>query len=324
MRSKTMGCAFAVMAATLTVSSPVFSQAFPTKPIRMVIPFPPGGVDITGRLLANKMSELLGQPVVVDNRGGANGLIGSELVARSAPDGYTILLTTPSTHVTAVFLQKSIPYDPVKDFTPLCAVLEPVSLLVVHPSLPVNSVQELIAHAKKNPGKLTYSSSGIGSVFHLTGEALKEAGNVDILHVPYKGTGPSLADVVAGRISMTFSALSTSRPLIVSGKVKALAVAEPRRYAGLPNIPTVAEGLPGFSKPSTWFGFFGPAGMPRHIVQRLNAEMVKTAHAPDLRDKLDQGGFSIIAGTPEDFAAILKQGLEVYGRLVKSVGLKPE
>ncbi|OGA28635.1 MAG: hypothetical protein A3I01_09565, partial [Betaproteobacteria bacterium RIFCSPLOWO2_02_FULL_65_24] len=286
--------------------------------------FPPGGVDITGRLLANKMSELLGQPVVVDNRGGANGLIGSELVARSAPDGYTILLTTPSTHVTAVFLQKSIPYDPVKDFTPICAVLEPVSLLVVHPSLPVNSVQELIAHAKKNPGKLTYSSSGIGSVFHLTGEALKEAGNVDILHVPYKGTGPSLADVVAGRISMTFSALSTSRPLIVSGKVKALAVAEPRRYAGLPNIPTVAEGLPGFNKPSTWFGFFGPAGMPRPVVQRLNAEMVKTAHAPDLRDKLDQGGFSIIAGTPEDFAAILKQGLEVYGRLVKSVGLKPE
>ena len=324
MRSQTMGCAFAVMAAAFTVSSPVFPQAFPSKPIRMVIPFPPGGVDITGRLLANKMSELLGQPVVVDNRGGANGLIGSELVARSAPDGYTILLTTPSTHVTAVFLQKSIPYDPVKDFTPLCAVLEPVSLLVVHPSLPVNSVQELIAHAKKNPGKLTYSSSGIGSVFHLTGEALKEAGNVDILHVPYKGTGPSLADVVAGRISMTFSALSTSRPLIVSGKVKALAVAEPRRYAGLPNIPTVAEGLPGFNKPSTWFGFFGPAGMPRPVVQRLNAEMVKTAHAPDLRDKLDQGGFSIIAGTPEDFAAILKQGLEVYGRLVKSVGLKPE
>jgi tripartite-type tricarboxylate transporter receptor subunit TctC len=304
--------------------SPAFAQAYPTKPIRLVIPFPPGGVDITGRLLANKMGEFLGQPVVVENRGGANGLIGSEHVARSAPDGYTILLTTPSTHVTAVFLQKSIPYDPVKDFTPLCAVLEPVSLLIVNPSLPVNSVQELMAHARNNPGRLTYSSSGIGSVFHLTGEALKEAANVNILHVPYKGTGPALADVVAGRIDMGFNALSTLRPQINAGKVKVLAVAESRRYAGLPNVPTVGEGVPGFNKPSTWFGFFGPAGMPRAVVQRLNADMVKTANAPDLREKLDEGGFSVIAGTPEEFAAILEKGLEVYGKLVKSVGLKPE
>jgi tripartite-type tricarboxylate transporter receptor subunit TctC len=299
-------------------------QPFPSKPIRMVIPFPPGGVDITGRLLAGKMAELMGQPVVVDNRGGANGVIGSELVAHSPADGYTILLTTPSTHITAVFLSKNVPYDPVKDFTPISAALEPVSLLIVHPGVPVNTVQELIQHARKNPGKLTYSSSGIGSVFHLTGEAFKEAGNVDILHVPYKGTGPSLADVVAGRIDMTFSALSTLRPHMVSAKVKVLAVAEPRRYAGLPDVPTVAETLTGFDKPSTWFGFFGPAGMPRPIVQRLSAEIAKTVHAPDLRPKLDEGGFSIIGSSPEEFAAMIKKGFEVYGKIVKTAGLKPE
>jgi tripartite-type tricarboxylate transporter receptor subunit TctC len=301
-----------------------FAQSFPSKPVRMVIPFPPGGVDITGRLLASKMSELMGQPVVVDNRGGANGVIGSELVAHAPPDGYTILLTTPSTHITAVFLSKSVPYDPVKDFTPISLALEPVSLLIVHPSVPVSSVQELMQHAKKNPGKLTYSSSGIGSVFHLTGEALKEAGGVDILHVPYKGTGPSLADVVAGRIDLTFSALSSVRPLMTAGKVKVLAVAEPTRYSGLPDIPTVAEGVPGFDKPSTWFGFFGPAGMPRPIVQRLNADIVKTVNSPDLRGKLDESGFSIVGSSPEEFAANMKKGFEVYGKIVKLVGLKPE
>jgi tripartite-type tricarboxylate transporter receptor subunit TctC len=311
-------------AALLSLSLTAAAQSFPSKPVRMVIPFPPGGVDVTGRILASKLGELLGQPVVVDNRGGANGIIGSEIVARAAPDGYTILLTTPSTHITAVYLQKGVPYDPVRDFTPLCAVLEPVSLLVVHPSVPANTVQELVALAKKNPGKLTYSSSGIGSVFHLTGEALKEAAGVDMLHVPYKGTGPSLADVVAGRIDVTISAVTSTRPQIATGKLKVLAVAEPNRYPSMPNLPTISEAVPGFDKPSTWFGFFGPAGMPRPVVQRLNTDMVKAARAPELQDKLHESGFSVIAGSPEEFAAMLKKGLEVYGKLVKSVGLKPE
>jgi tripartite-type tricarboxylate transporter receptor subunit TctC len=311
-------------AALVSLSACATAQSFPSKPVRMVIPFPPGGVDVTGRILANKLGELLGQPVVVDNRGGANGIIGSEIVARAAPDGYTILLTTPSTHITAVYLQKGVPYDPVRDFTPLCAVLEPVSLLVAHPSVPANTVQELVALAKKNPGKLTYSSSGIGSVFHLTGEALKDAAGVDILHVPYKGTGPSLADVVAGRIDITISAVTSTRPQIATGKLKALAVAEPTRYASMPNLPTISEAVPGFDKPSTWFGFFGPAGMPRPVVQRLNTDMVKAARAPELQDKLHESGFSVIAGSPEEFGVMLKKGLEVYGKLVKSVGLKPE
>jgi tripartite-type tricarboxylate transporter receptor subunit TctC len=311
-------------AALLFAPAVAFTQAFPSKPIRMVIPFPPGGVDITGRLLAGKMAELIGQPVVVDNRGGANGIIGSEIVKNAPPDGYTILLTTPSTHITAVYLQKGVPYDPVKDFTPISAALEPVSLLVVNPSVQAATVQELVQLAKKNPGKLSYSSSGIGSVFHLTGEALKEAAGIDLLHVPYKGTGPSLADVIAGRIDVTFSALSSTRPHIKSGKLRALAVAEPARYSGLPDVPTITEGVPGFEKPSTWFGFFGPAGMQRPVVQRLNAELVKTAQSPDLRPKLDESGFSIIASSPEEFAAMMKKGLEVYGRIVKLVGLKPE
>ena len=300
------------------------AQAYPAKPVRMVIPYPPGGVDIAGRLIAGKLAEFLTQLVVVENRGGANGLIGSELVARSAPDGYTILFTTPSTHITAAFLQKSIPYDPVKDFTPICVVVALVTLLVVNAAFPGRSVGELIALAKQSPGKLTYSSPGIGSTYHLTGETMKAAGRMDILHVPYKGGAPALADVVAGRIDMTFIDVTISRSHIASGKIRVLASADPNRYRSMPDVPTIAESLPGFHKPLTWFGFFGPAGMPRPIVQRLNADMVKTVNAPDLRDKLVRDGFSIIAGSPEDFAAIMKNGFEEFGRLVKSVGLKPE
>jgi len=299
-------------------------QDFPSRPIRMVVPFPPGGVDVTGRLISTKMTELIGQPVVLENRGGANGMIGSEFVAHAPADGYTILMTTPSTHITAVFLSKNVPYDPVKDFTPIVCALEPATVLIVPPSLPVDSVKDLIGYARKNPGKVSYSSSGIGSVFHLMGEAFAEAADVNIVHVPYKGTGPALADVVAGRIEMSFNALSTVRPQMAGGKVKVLAVAEGKRYAGLPNTPTVGEQLPGFEKPQSWFGFFGPAGLPRPITLRLNTEIMKAVNSPDVRARLDEGALSIVGGSPEDFAALMKKGFQVYGKIVKAAGLKPE
>jgi len=313
-----------VLAALLAAPLWVSAQGYPTKPLRMVVPFPPGGVDVTGRLISNKLSELLGQPVVLENRGGANGMIGSEFVAHSPADGYTILMTTPSTHITAVFLSKNVPYDPIKDFTPIVCALEPATVLIVPPALPVNSVNELIDYARRNPGKVSYSSSGIGSVFHLMGEAFADVAGIQIVHVPYKGTGPALADVVAGRIEMSFNALSTVRPQSSTGKVKILAVAEKQRYSGLPGTPTVSEQLPGFEKPQSWFGFFGPAGLPRPISLRLNAEIMKAVNAPDVRPKLDESALFVIGGSPEDFAALMKRGFEIYGKVVKAAGLKPE
>ena len=316
--------AAALLAATFCAPLLAFAQAFPSRPIHMIVPFPPGGVDVTGRLISTKMTELIGQPVVLENRGGANGMIGSDFVAHSPADGYTILMTTPSTHITAVFLSKNVPYDPVKDFTPIVCAVEPVTVLLTPAALPVNSVKELIDYAKKNPGKVSYSSSGIGSVFHLMGEAFADAADVNIVHVPYKGTGPALADVVAGRIEMSFNALNTVKPQMTSGKIKVLAVAEGKRYPGLPNAPTVGEQLPGFEKPQSWFGFFGPAGLPRPVTLRLNAEIMRAVNSPDVRAKLDDGALAVVGGSPEDFTALIKKGFEVYGRIVKKAGLKPE
>jgi tripartite-type tricarboxylate transporter receptor subunit TctC len=300
------------------------SQAFPSKPIRLIVPFPPGGVDTTGRLLAQKMTENIGQAVVLENRGGANGMIGSSEVARAAPDGYTILMTTPSTHITAVFLSKNVPFDPVKDFTPICMAVEPVTVLVVGSAVKANSVRELVDLARRNPGKLSYSSSGIGSAFHLMGELFKTTANVDILHVPYKGTGPMLADVVAGRIDMTFVALNSAIVQEKNGKLKILAVAEGTRYARMPELSSAGETVPGFEKPPSWFGFFGPAGMARPVVDRLNGEIIKAVNAPQVRSKLDEGGFAIINSTPEQFALAMKRGFEQYGKAVQAAGVKPE
>lgn len=300
------------------------AQGFPSKPIRMIVPFPPGGVDTTGRLLAQKMTENLGQAVVLENRGGANGMIGSSEVARAAPDGYTMLMTTPSTHITAVFLSKNVPFDPVKDFTPICMAVEPVTVLVVNSTVKASNVKELVDLARRNPGKLSYASSGIGSAFHLMGELFKTTANIDVLHVPYKGTGPMLSDVVAGRIDMTFVALNSALVQEKSGKLKILGVAEGTRYARMPDLPSASEIVPGFEKPPSWFGFFGPAAMPRPLVDRLNAEIIKAVNAPDVRAKLDEGGFAIHNSTPEQFAAAMKKGFEQYGNAVRIAGVKPE
>ena len=300
------------------------AQGFPSKPIRMIVPFPPGGVDTTGRLLAQKMTENLGQAVVLENRGGANGMIGSSEVARAAPDGYTMLMTTPSTHITAVFLSKNVPFDPVKDFTPICMAVEPVTVLVVNSGVKVTNLRALVDLARASPGKMSYASSGIGSAFHLMGELFKTTANLDILHVPYKGTGPMLSDVVAGRIDMAFVALNSALVQEKSGKLKILGVAEGTRYARMPDLPSASEIVPGFEKPPSWFGFFGPAAMPRPVVERLNAEIIKAVNAPDVRAKLDEGGFAIHNSTPEQFAAAMKKGFEQYGNAVRIAGVKPE
>src|SRR6266568_2642807 len=273
---------------------PAFAQAWPAaKPITMVVPFPPGpALDLVARLVGSKIGASLGQTIVIENRVGANGTIGAHLVARAMPDGYTVLATTASTHVTAVHLMKNLAYDPIRDFSAIIAAVEPVTCLVVNPALPVNSVQELIAYAKSRPGELSFGSSGVGSVFHLMGES--------------------------------FNAISNSLGPMREGRVKILAVLEPARFGKLPQIPSMTEIVPAFRKPSSWFGFFGPPGLPAPILARLNGEIGKALHAPDVLPTLEDNGLAVIDGSPEQFAALIRDGIERYGAIIKSAGIQPE
>jgi tripartite-type tricarboxylate transporter receptor subunit TctC len=314
------------LALVLAFTAPAAAQTAPSgKPITMVVPFPPGpSLDLVARLTGAKLAEALGQPVVVENRTGANGTLGANAVARAAPDGHTLLFTTASTHVTAMHLMKSLPYDPVKDFTPIVAAVEPVTCLIVNSALPVNSVAELVAYAKARPGALSYGSSGVGSVFHLMGELFNQTAGVSINHVPYRGVGPALQDVIAGHIPMAFLSISNVLALGDAGSVKILAVLEPMRFAGRANILSLSEAIPAFRKPSSWFGVFGPAGLPAPMVARLNGEIIKALAAAEVKAKLDENGLSVIGGSPEDFRALIVDGIARYGAIIRAAGIKPE
>jgi tripartite-type tricarboxylate transporter receptor subunit TctC len=304
---------------------PAVAQGWPAgKPIVMVVPFPPGPLDLVARLVGNKMGEALGQTVVIENRSGANGTIGSSMVARAAPDGTTLLAATAGTHVTAVHLMKNLPYDPLKDFTAIVAAVEPVTCLAVNSALPVNSVAELIAYAKSHPDELSYGSSGVGSVFQMMGELFNQTAGVRIKHVPYRGVAPAMQDVVSGHIPMVFISVANALPAAQGGRVKILATLEPARYSRLPQVLSMSEIIPSFKKPSSWFGFLGPAGMPHEIVIRLNAEMVKALNAPDVAGKLEDNGLAVIGGTPDEFAALMRDGIERYGAIIKAAGIQAE
>ena len=302
------------------------AQAYPAKPVHVVIPFSGGGasMDTVARLLGSRMSVGLGQPMVVENRPGANGMIGAQQVSRAAADGYTLLFTSTSTHVTAVFLSKNVPYDPVKDFTPISAVVEPATVIAVHPSMPVQTMAQLVDYAKKAPGKLSYTSSGIGSVFHLSGEMLKTAAGIDMVHVPYKGNQQAITDALSGRIEVLLNSALVVAPYAKGGKLKMLAVMEGKRFAGLPDIPTIGESVKGFEKPSSWFGYFGPAGLPPPVVARLHGEIVKALAVPEVRGRLEEAGMGVIGNSPAEFAQLMQRGFEVYGRAVKLAGVEPE
>jgi tripartite-type tricarboxylate transporter receptor subunit TctC len=310
----------------LSAAAPAAAQSWPAaKPITMVVPFPPGpALDLVARLVGAKLGDALGQTIVVENRTGANGTIGSAMVARAAPDGYTLLAATAGTHVTAVHLMKSLPYDPLKDFTPIVAAVEPVTCLTVNSELPVNSVEELIAYAKARPDELSYGSSGVGSVFQMMGELFNQTAGVRIKHVPYRGVVPAMQDVISGHIPMTFISVSNAISAMQAGRVKILAVLEPARYARLPDVRSMSEIIPAFRKPSSWFGFLGPPGLPREIVTRLNAELVKSLNAPDVHSKLEDNGMTVIGGTPEQFAALMQDGIARYGAIIKAAGIQPE
>jgi tripartite-type tricarboxylate transporter receptor subunit TctC len=315
------------MAAGFAVSIPAFSQAYPAKSIRLVVPFAPGGaIDLVARLVAEKIRGPLGQPVVIENRAGANGIVGSEMVARSAPDGYTILLGNSATHISNAFLVKNLSYDPVKDFTPITAATDPIAAFVVNPSVPANSVRELVEYARRNPDKLAYASNGVGSAPHLNTELLIALTGVQMLHVPYKGGGPqTLPALIAGEVQVGFLPLGAVEAYIRSGKVRLLAIKKRgARYSGMPDIPTLTEALPGYADLGTWNGFFGPAGLPHPIVGRLNAEMVKGLNAADVQATANKAGLTVIANTPEQFLALIKEDLEVFGKAIRAAGLKPE
>jgi tripartite-type tricarboxylate transporter receptor subunit TctC len=301
------------------------AQAFPTKPIRLIVPYPPGGIDPYARVLLPKMNEVLGQPLVIDNRGGANGFIGTELAAHAAPDGHTLLFVTASTIITGVFTAKKVPFDTVRDFTPVSGpMFENLRTLTVHGSLPFRSVKELVEYAKANPGKLSYASSGIGSNFHLDGELFKMATGADIVHVPYKGTAPMTTDLVAGRIEVGFASLVNVRPHIAAGKVRLLALMESKRSPKLPDTPVLAEIYPGLIKSPAWTGIVAPAGLPRAIVDRVHSAVLLALREPDAVDFYDKNGATVIGGGPDEFAAAIRRDLDISGKLVKSLAIEPE
>jgi tripartite-type tricarboxylate transporter receptor subunit TctC len=317
---------FAALGAATLTFAPALSQTWPSaKPITLVVPFPPGPeLDLMARLVGGKLGSALGQTVVVENRVGANGTIAANMIARAAPDGYTLLVTTASTHVTAVHLMKNLPYDPVRDFTPIIAAVEPVTCLAVNAALPVNSVEELIDYARRRPGELSYGSSGVGSVFHLMGELFNETAGVKIDHVPYRGVAPAMQDVAGGHIQMTFISVSNALGPMQEGRVKILAVLEPARFGKLANIRSMTEIVPAFRKPSSWFGVFGPPGLPAPIVARLNGEFDKALKGGDVQPTLAENGLAVIGGGPAQFAALIRDGIERYGAIIKRAGIQPE
>lgn len=303
----------------------VFAQGYPAKAVRVLVPFTAGSLpDRVVRLVVEKMNPALGQPVIVENRIGAGGRIAAEAAARAAPDGYTILLGTASTHVVSTYLVKNMPYDPFKDFTPISNAASPVNGVVASGSLPVNSIKELIDYARKNPGKIAYGSNGIGSSHHLRGELIKMAAGIDMLHVPFPGSNEVLTAILANQIQLSFTPPGAVLQYLPSGRLKLLAVAMPQRHAALPNVPTLAESLPGYESITDFFAFFGPAGLPRPIVLRLSGEIVKALNAPDVRAKLEAQSLLVVGSSPEELAALMKNESLVYAKVVKAVGIRPE
>ena len=299
------------------------AQAWPAKPIKWVVPFAPGGTtDILARTISEKLTVALGVPVIVENKPGAGGGVGADLVAKSAPDGYTILGGTISTHAINASLYSNLPYDPVKDFVPITLIARVPNMLVVNPEVPAKDVKELIALLKANPGKYTFASSGNGTSQHLSGELFKSMAGVEMQHIPYEGSPPALQDVVAGHVTMTFDNITTAWPLAKAGKLRALAVTTAKRSSIAPDVPTLAEaGLPGFEIGS-WQGVFAPAGTPAPIVRRLNAEIVKILRLPEINDRLAGLGAEIVADSPEEFAALVKAEVVKWSEVVKKSGAK--
>ncbi len=297
----------------------LLAQPYPSKPVHLVTPFPPGGaVDLTARLMQQRLSASLGQPVVVDNRAGAGGRIGATFVSKASPDGYTMLLTVGSD----LAMKQGMPgaLNLLTDLTPIATAVASVSAIAVRNDLGVNNFRELMDLAKRNPGKLSYGSAGIASTHHLTGERLKQLG-ADMIHIPYKGLGPALSALVSGEVDLNITNVATVLPQARAGKVKIIAVIQPSRFDGLPDMPTVREALPGFDVPVAWYAFFGPPGLPRPIVDRWNSEIVKALEAQDIRQRLVEASMALMFTPPDQMPALIRTTADVYERLFKSTGI---
>ena len=299
------------------------AQQYPVKPIRIVVPFPAGGIaDLFARIIGQKFNEAWGQPVVVDNRPGAGGNIGAEIVAKSPADGYTLVMGSIGTHSVNVSLFSKLAYDPIRDFAPVALVMEAEGLLVLHPSVPVKTVKELIALAKARPGQVAYASAGFGTAGHLSGELFKSMARVDLVHVPYKGNVPAITDLIAGQTSLLFATMPTVLPQVQAGRLKALAVTSSVRSPAAPELPTIAEAaLPGYSV-TNWIGIFAPAGTPRDAVSKLNGEIIRIMQAPDIRKRLANEGAKFTPWTPEEFTAFVKAEIAKWAKVVKEAGIR--
>ena len=312
--------------AALAVFAGAAAAAYPDKPIRLVVPYPPGGAtDVIGRVMAQRLSTALGQQVIVDNRGGASGNIGAEAVVKAAPDGYTLLMGAVTSHSINQTLEKaSIRYNFEKDLVPVAIVGSVPLVFVVHPSVPVQSLKELIAYAKSKPGELNFASSGAGAPQRLAGEMFKRSAGVDMVHIPYKGSGPAMTDLIGGQVLTMVETVPAALPHIKAGKLRALAVTTPQRISMLPDVPTAGEaGMPGFEV-SSMFGILAPAGTPREIVVRLNTEITRLLAMPEVREQLlSQGAYSVIT-TPEQATARIHQEVEMWAKVIREANVKPD
>ena len=316
---RTAACA---VLAGATLGAPASAQTYPSRAITIVSAQAPGGAsDTIARMVGDRLQAALGQPIVIDSRPGASGNVGAAFVARSAPDGYTLMIGTDAMMTSNVHLFKGMTFDPAKDFAPITNAGANIIVLAAHTSVPANSVAELIAHAKANPGKLQFGSSGIASPHHLAGELLKQKAGVDIVHVPYRGGALSANDLAGGHIAIAFLSYSAAAPLLAAGKIKVLAVVEKTRYAAIPEVPTVADTVPGFEM-SSWLGFFAPAGTPAPIVTRLNEELVKILKADAVKERLGTLGLSVVADSPAALAKTVRDGIALRGELIKAANIQ--
>jgi tripartite-type tricarboxylate transporter receptor subunit TctC len=324
-RNNAVSRAIIAVTAAAFPTLPSLAQTYPSKPIRLIVPFPPGGGnDIMARTVGQKLTESTSQQVVIDNRGGAGGNIGAETAAHALPDGYTLFLGGVGSHGTNPGLQAKLPYDPVRDFAPITLIAAAPLIVVVHPSLPVKSIAELIQYAKARPGQLNFASSGTGSIAHLAPEMLIAMAKIQMTHVPYKGTGPALVDLLGGQVQLMMNSAVSMLPQIRGGKLRAIAATGARRLAALPDLPTVAEsGVPGYNVAS-WYGMLAPAQTARAIIDKLNREVVAIMRLPELRERLAADGAEAVGNSPDEFAAYIKRELARWAAVIKGAGLRPE
>ena len=310
--------------ALAALSAPVGAQPYPNKPVKVIVTFPPGGTpDIYGRLLSQELSTLWKQSVVVENKTGASGTIGTDFVAKAAPDGYTLLFAADASITIAPNLVVNTPYNPVRDLTAIANVAAGPLIMLAHPSFPVNDLPALIEAARRQPGKITYASSGSGGQQHLSMEVIKQRAGIDIVHIPYKGFGQGLQDVMAGHVPLIFGGITASIQLSKSGKLKPIATTGPKRARVLPDVPAVAETLPGF-RIEAWYGFMGPANMPRELVAKIYADVMSIANRPDFQARIVADGMEPVAGTPESFSRQVADELREWGEMIRSAKIKAD